>query len=62
MYKNKNTGEVWKLDHVEEIPNNPKPIIVYVFENGDRWNEELFFKHFFKVGEPSSLDTERNIT
>jgi hypothetical protein len=51
MYKNVNTGQVWKLDHVESVPNNPEPITVYVFENGERWNTELFFKHFVKVGE-----------
>ncbi len=51
MYQNKNTGEIWKLDCVEEVPNNPKPIKVYVFENGERWNEELFLRHFRKVDE-----------
>ena len=30
---------------------HPDPITVYVFENGERWNAELFFKHFVKVGE-----------
>jgi hypothetical protein len=51
MYQNVNTGEIWELDHVEEIPNNPKPLKVYVFENGERWAEDLFFRHFRKVGE-----------
>lgn len=51
MYKNVNTGEVWKLDHVEEIPNNPKPLTVYVFENGERWAKDLFFSHFVEVVE-----------
>ena len=40
MYKNVNTGEVSKLDHT-----------VYVFENGERWNKELFFKNFVEVDE-----------
>lgn len=49
MYQNKNTGEVWKLDHIENIPSNPRPLVVYVFENGERWAEDLFFKHWRKV-------------
>ena len=51
MYQNVNTGETWKLDHVEEIPNSPKLLKVYVFENGERWSEDLFFRHFRKVDE-----------
>jgi hypothetical protein len=51
MYQNVNTGETWKLDHVEEITNNQKPLKVYVFENGERWAEDLFFRCFRKVGE-----------
>ena len=54
MYRNINTNEVWKLDHIEDIPNNPKPIKVYVFENGERWAEGLFFTHFRKVDEPTA--------
>ena len=49
MYKNIHTGELWELDHIEDVPSNPKSIKVYVFKNGERWNEELFFKHFRKV-------------
>ena len=51
MYQNKNTGEIWKLDHVENIPDNPNPIVVYVFENGERWCSEEFSKYFVKVEE-----------
>jgi len=51
MYQNKNTGEIWKLDHVENIPNDPNPIVVYVFENGERWCSEEFSKYFVKVEE-----------
>lgn len=51
MYKNVNTGEVWKLDRVETIHSNPKDLKVYVFENGERWAEDLFYKHFVKVDE-----------
>jgi len=51
MYQNKNTGEVWKLDRVEVIPSNPKDLKVYVFENGERWAEDLFYQHFRKVDE-----------
>ena len=56
MYQNVNTGEVWKLDHVEVIPNNPKPLKVYVFENGERWAEDLFYKHW-RVVSPASVPT-----
>lgn len=48
MYQNKNTGEIWELDHIETVSNNPKPIIVYVFKNGERWAEDLFFTHWYK--------------
>lgn len=51
MYQNINTGEIRKLDHVESVPSNPAPITVYVFENGERWAEDLFFRNFRKVGE-----------
>jgi len=51
MYQNVNTGETRKLDRVEVIPNYPKPLKVYVFENGERWAEDLFFMHWRKVGE-----------
>ena len=51
MYKLKTTGEIWKLDRIETIPNNPKDLKVYVFENGERWAEDLFYQFFVKVGE-----------
>ena len=48
-YQNKNTYEIWKLDHVETVKSRPKDIKVYVFENGERWNEHLFFEFWVKV-------------
>jgi hypothetical protein len=51
MYKLTTTGEIWKLDHIESVPNYPDPITVYVFENGERWAKDLFFKYFVKVSE-----------
>lgn len=50
MYQNINTKEVWELDHIEQVPNYGKPIVVYVFKNGELWNEELFFKNWIKIG------------
>ncbi len=49
MYKNKHTGEIWKLERIETVENNPKNIIVYVFENGERWSQDLFLAHFVSV-------------
>jgi len=51
MYQNVNTGKTLKLDRVEVIRNYPEPVKVYVFENGERWSEELFLIHWRKVGE-----------
>jgi hypothetical protein len=45
MYQNKYTKEIWKLDHVETVGDKK----VYVFENGDRWAEDLFFTHWTKL-------------
>lgn len=44
LYENKHTHEVWKISHVETVPNYPKPIRVWVFENLQRWCEEEFFR------------------
>ena len=54
MYQNINTGEVWKLSHVETDRYFPDGITkaykkIYVFENGERRAEDLFFKYWRKV-------------
>ena len=58
MYQNVNTGEVWKLSHVETIRtwrNEVKVYLkIYVFENGERWAEDLFFKHWRAVSPASA--------
>lgn len=53
-YKNVHTGEIWKLNRVESIPNFPKPVAVYIFENGERWAADLFFAHFVETQCPPS--------
>jgi len=54
MYQNVNTGEIWKLACIETIRtwrNEVKVYLkIYVFENGERCAEDLFFKHWRKVG------------
>ena len=55
MYQNINSGDVWKLSCVETIRtwrNEIKVYLkIYVFENGERWAEDLFIKHWRKVDE-----------
>jgi hypothetical protein len=41
---NLHTGEVCKIENVEQVSN--PPITVYVLSNGERWNERLFAEHW----------------
>ena len=54
MYKNKNTGEIWKISYIETERYFPDGVNkayknIYVFENGERWCAEEFFTHWVKV-------------
>lgn len=49
MYRNVNTGKVLKLKGIELVKTYPEPVRVAVFENGERWAIDLFYKHFRKV-------------
>ena len=48
-YQNKNTYEIWKLDHIKTFESHPKDIKVYVFENGQRWCQDDFFEYWVKL-------------
>ena len=50
-YQNKKTHEVWKLDHVERggFYQDGNRISIYVFENGERWHQDDFSKHWVEL-------------
>ena len=58
LYKNIHTEEVWKLSSIETIRTwkNEKKVYlrVYVFENGERWAEDLIVKHWVKLSEDTN--------
>jgi len=63
MYQNINTNEIWKLAYIETDRYFPDGINkaykkIYVFENGERWAEDLFFKHWLKVDEAETINTK----
>ena len=59
-YTLKTTGEKKVLDHIESIPNNPAPIMVYVFSDGERWASDLIFKYWTLDAEPRAPDSSHD--
>lgn len=53
MYQNVNTGEIWKLSHVETVrtwKNEVKVYLkIYVFENGERLMDEYSINMFKSI-------------
>ncbi len=48
-YQNVHTGEIKELEKVEIVEDNPQPIRVFVFTDGDRWQWEQFLKYWKNI-------------
>lgn len=54
QFQNKYTKEKFLLLRIDTVESYPKPIKVYVLDNGKkakRWDEELLFKHHVEIDE-----------
>ena len=44
-YKNIHTNKVVDVVDTQTVKSNPEDILVFILENGDRWEANLFYKH-----------------
>lgn len=57
-YQNVHTGEVVTLLDTEFVKSHPDGVVVYILEDGRRWNEDFFTKHWTPLVEDPEQDDE----
>ncbi len=48
-FQNRNTKKMNVLEKIDSVKNSPENITVYIFDDGSRWDAELFYEYWRAV-------------